>query len=267
MNISEEVKRRCSTRSGWTPSATTTRTSRSPPNLTRMFSRSSATRHVLRRGRERATEMESWQKDVLDILRTESYYFAAQKMTKVMNEGWAAYWESLMMGEERFAGTDEFLTYADHQSRVLGSPGLNPYSLGLEIWEYVENTENRREVIERLLRVKGITWRNFDDSVDYEMVQGRLEPPAWLTDIPGHLDDLDPEDARSAPTTGIGPRRRVDVEHVHRCLIRVAGPAALLAGPTPVPRLRLPGRARGTRTPLPVHVRQRGVRNRRGSHR
>ena len=130
-----------------------------------------------------AVEMESWQKDVLDLLRREAYYFAPQKMTKVMNEGHAAYWESLMMGEERFAGTDEFLTYADHQARVLGSPGMNPYKLGKELWEYIENTENRREVADKLLRVEGITWRNFHDAVDFERVQSLLEPAAALDTV------------------------------------------------------------------------------------
>jgi len=141
--------------------------------------------------RDRAVEMEPWQKDVLDMLRTEAYYFAPQKMTKVMNEGWAAYWESLMMGEERFAGTDEFLTYADHQSRVLGSSGMNPYKLGKELWEYVENTTNRREVADHLLRVEGITWRNFHDAVDFEAVGERLDPhPAIAGITPDSLDDL-----------------------------------------------------------------------------
>jgi stage V sporulation protein R len=130
-----------------------------------------------------AVAMESWQKDVLDLLRREAYYFAPQKMTKVMNEGWAAYQESLMMGEERFAGTDEFLTYADHQARVLGSPGMNPYKLGKELWEYIENTENRREVADKLLRVEGITWRNFHDAVDFERVQSLLEPAAALDTV------------------------------------------------------------------------------------
>jgi stage V sporulation protein R len=139
----------------------------------------------------RAVEMESWQKDLLDMLRTEAYYFAAQKMTKVMNEGWAAYWESLMMGDERFAGTDEFVTYADHQSRVLGSPGLNPYKLGKELWEYVENTTNRREVADKLLRVRGISWRNFRDVVDFDEVQRLLQPdPAIDVVTPETLDDL-----------------------------------------------------------------------------
>jgi len=138
-----------------------------------------------------AVEMESWQKDVLDLLRREAYYFAPQKMTKVMNEGHAAYWESMMMGEERFAGTDEFLTYADHQARVLGSPGMNPYKLGKELWEYVENTTNRREVADKLLRVEGITWRNFHDVVDFERVQELLEPPAAIDAVRSDtLDDL-----------------------------------------------------------------------------
>ncbi|WP_311171502.1 SpoVR family protein [Halobellus ordinarius] len=138
-----------------------------------------------------AVEMEAWQKDILDLLRREAYYFAPQKMTKTMNEGWAAFWESMMMGEERFAGTDEFLTYADHQARVLGSPGMNPYKLGKELWEYVENTANRREVADKLLRVEGITWRNFHDAVDFERVQSLLEPPEAIDAIRSDtLDDL-----------------------------------------------------------------------------
>ncbi|WP_458205238.1 SpoVR family protein [Haladaptatus sp. NG-SE-30] len=144
----------------------------------------------------KAVEMEDWQKEVLEMLRTESYYFAAQKTTKVMNEGWAAYWESMMMGEESFAGADEFIEYADHQARVLGSPGLNPYKLGKQLWEYIENTENRREVVRKLLRVKGITWRNFHDVVDFDQVQELLEPNPVLDAVDlemlADLESLDP---------------------------------------------------------------------------
>jgi len=145
----------------------------------------------------KAAEMEEWQRDVLDMLREEAYYFAPQKMTKVMNEGWAAYWESKMMGDEAFADADEFIDYADHQARVLGSPGLNPYKLGKELWDYVENTTNRREVIERLLRVEGITWRNLPEAVDFDAVLERLEPPAAIDRIhPDGLDALEEIDDR-----------------------------------------------------------------------
>jgi stage V sporulation protein R len=146
---------------------------------------------------EKAVEMEEWQRTVLELLRREAYYFAAQRMTKVMNEGWAAYWESMMMGEETFAGTDEFLSYADHQARVLASPGLNPYKLGKELWEYIENSANRREVCERLLRVEGITWRNFHDVVNFETVAAVLEPDSIVDGISGdRLTALDPGDPR-----------------------------------------------------------------------
>jgi stage V sporulation protein R len=146
---------------------------------------------------EKATEMTEWQRDVLDMLRAEAYYFAPQKMTKVMNEGWAAYWESMMMAEERFAGDDEFISYADHQAAVLGSPGLNPYALGKQLWEYVENTTNRREVVERLLRVEGVTWQNFEEVVDVEAVNDHLAPPPALakvtSDTLGDVADLPDE--------------------------------------------------------------------------
>ncbi|MFW6385510.1 MAG: SpoVR family protein, partial [Halodesulfurarchaeum sp.] len=145
---------------------------------------------------ERAIEMEPWQKEVLDMLRREAYYFAPQRMTKVMNEGFAAYFESIMMGEEAFAGTNEFVRYADHQSRVLGSPGFNPYALGKRLWEYLENRANRGEVLEHLLRVDGIEPENFHDEIDFGYVLDLLEPTPPLNEIGEEtlpeLRDLDP---------------------------------------------------------------------------
>ncbi|XVH31803.1 SpoVR family protein [Haloferacaceae archaeon DSL9] len=159
--------------------------------------------------RGKAVERETWQTDVIDRLREESYYFAAQKMTKVMNEGWAAYWESLMMGDERFAGTDEFVTYADHQARVLGSPGFNPYKLGMELWQHIENTTNRREVVDKLLRVTGISWRNLADAVDFDEVERLLQPhPAIAGITPERLDDL----------AALGDDPRIDREALERAI-------------------------------------------------
>ena len=162
----------------------------------------------------KAVELEEWQREILEILRAEAYYFAPQKMTKVMNEGWASYWESLMMADENFAGADEFLTYADHMSQVLGSPGLNPYKLGLELWQYVENTTNRRHVVEHLLRVEGITWRNFHDTVDFAAVQDLLEPDD-LVAAPTEVDPstVDPEDPRvDADVLAAAQAGEVDLE-------------------------------------------------------
>ncbi|MFC7236370.1 SpoVR family protein [Halosegnis marinus] len=144
----------------------------------------------------KAVAYEEWQRELLELLRREAYYFAPQRMTKVMNEGWAAYWESLMMTGENFAADEEFVAYADHMARVLGSPGLNPYALGLELWTYVENRANREAVLEALLRVDGVTPETFRDRVDLDAVLAGLEPDPELADVPGHLDALDPDDPR-----------------------------------------------------------------------
>ena len=163
----------------------------------------------------RATEMEEWQRDVLDMMRAEAYYFAAQKMTKVLNEGWASYWESTMMTDETFAGDDEFLNYADHMAKVLASGGLNPYSLGNELWEYVENRTNRREVLERLLRVEGVSWRNLMDVVDFEGVLETLEPPEAIERIsPETLDALEevPEEWVDHESLSAAREGEIDVE-------------------------------------------------------
>ncbi|MDB2275114.1 SpoVR family protein [Halorubrum ezzemoulense] len=159
----------------------------------------------------KAVDREPWETTVVDAIREEAYYFAGQKQTKVMNEGWATYWESLMMGGEGFAGEDEFLTYADHMSRVLGSPGLNPYKLGFELWTHVELRAARREVIDKLLRVDGVTPENFHSRIDLDEVATLLEPhPAVAGAGPATLDELADLAADGDP--------RVDTEAVDRAL-------------------------------------------------
>jgi stage V sporulation protein R len=176
---------------------------------------------------EQAVDLDDWQREVLEIVRREAYYFAPQQMTKVMNEGWAATHESLMMADENFAGTDEFLTYADHMARVLASPGLNPYKLGRELWEFVDMSENRRHVAEQLLRVEGITWRNFHDRVDFDLVMDGLEPdPAVASITRQTLDGLDPEDPRiDAGALEAARAGEVDVERYPWKVLTYAGMA------------------------------------------
>mgnify|MGYP000206371150 FL=1 len=159
----------------------------------------------------KAVDREPWETTVIDALREEAYYFAGQKQTKVMNEGWATYWESIMMGGEGFAGPDEFLTYADHMSRVLGSPGLNPYKLGFELWTYVELRAARRDVIDKLLRVEGVTSENFHSRIDLDEVAAALEPHLAIAGAgPATLDELAELAAEGDP--------RVDAEAVDRAL-------------------------------------------------
>jgi spore cortex formation protein SpoVR/YcgB (stage V sporulation) len=147
-------------------------------------------------------EDESWSDEITNIREGTGavYDISVRDTHRYAGAGFVnhnSYWESMMMGEETFAGADEFLNYADHQARVLGSPGLNPYKLGKELWEYIENSVNRREVIERLLRVEGITWRNFHDVIDFDAVQDHLAPDPMVDVITAdRLDAPDPADPR-----------------------------------------------------------------------
>jgi stage V sporulation protein R len=81
----------------------------------------------------------NWQRDILSMIREESYYFAPQGQTKIMNEGWATYWHTKIM-TQKCLDDSEVIDYADHQSGTLGvQPGqINPYKLGLELFKDIE---------------------------------------------------------------------------------------------------------------------------------
>ena len=88
--------------------------------------------------------LETWQQDVLALLRDEAYYFAPQGMTKIMNEGWAVYWHSRMM-TEHLLDASEVINYADTHSGTLStSPGqINPYKIGVELFRDIEDRWNK----------------------------------------------------------------------------------------------------------------------------
>ncbi len=85
-----------------------------------------------------------WQRDVLDIVRQEAYYFTPQGQTKIMNEGWASYWHSTIM-TTKILEHSEVIDYADHHSGTMAtSPGrLNPYKLGIELFRDIEERWNK----------------------------------------------------------------------------------------------------------------------------
>jgi stage V sporulation protein R len=83
--------------------------------------------------------LETWERDVLEIVRDEAYYFAPQRQTKILNEGWAAYWHSKLM-TEKILDASELVDYADHNAGVLAAaPGqFNPYKVGITLLRHVE---------------------------------------------------------------------------------------------------------------------------------
>jgi stage V sporulation protein R len=83
--------------------------------------------------------LEAWERDLLEIVRDEAYYFAPQRQTKILNEGWAAYWHSKIM-TERALKASEIIDYADHNAGVLatGRGQFNPYKIGIELLRDIE---------------------------------------------------------------------------------------------------------------------------------
>ncbi|WP_412459309.1 SpoVR family protein [Bacillus altitudinis] len=84
-------------------------------------------------------ELESWQRDVLTMLREEMLYFWPQLETKIMNEGWASYWHQRIM-RELDLDSSESIEFAKLNAGVVqpSKTGINPYYLGLKIFEDIE---------------------------------------------------------------------------------------------------------------------------------
>jgi stage V sporulation protein R len=88
--------------------------------------------------------LKPWEQDVLSIIRDESYYYAPQGMTKIMNEGWASYWHSRLM-TEKIMNDSEVIDFADRHSGTMAmSPtGFNPYKVGIELFRNIEDRWNK----------------------------------------------------------------------------------------------------------------------------
>ncbi len=88
--------------------------------------------------------LETWQQDVLALLREEAYYFAPQGMTKIMNEGWAVFWHSTLM-TRHLVDASEVVQYCDTHSGTLSTrPGqINPYKIGVELFRDIEDRWNK----------------------------------------------------------------------------------------------------------------------------
>jgi stage V sporulation protein R len=100
-----------------------------------------------------------WQRDIMDMLREEAYYFAPQGFTKIMNEGWASYWHAKLM-TERAMGPDEVIDFADKHSGVMATSRtqLNPYKLGIELFRHIEQRWNKGQF--------GPEWNDCDDMAE-----------------------------------------------------------------------------------------------------
>ena len=92
--------------------------------------------------------LEDWQKDILSVIRDQMRYLYPQMRTKIMNEGWATYWHMRIMNrlfEQGYLTAEDHGYYSLYNSRVLAMNKyhLNPYIVGLKIWEDIEDRWNK----------------------------------------------------------------------------------------------------------------------------
>ena len=90
--------------------------------------------------------LESWQREVVRIVRKIAQYFYPQRQTQVMNEGWATFWHYTLLNHLYDEGkvTDGFMMeFLQSHTSVIYQPafdskwysGINPYALGFAMMQ------------------------------------------------------------------------------------------------------------------------------------
>lgn len=93
--------------------------------------------------------LESWQREIVRIVRKIAQYFYPQGQTKVMNEGWACFWHYTLLNALYDEGlvTDEFMfEILQNHTNVIMQPafnspyfsGINPYTLGYHMMQDIK---------------------------------------------------------------------------------------------------------------------------------
>ncbi len=88
--------------------------------------------------------LKEWQRDIMTMIREEMLYFWPQLETKIMNEGWASFWHQRILREMDLT-SGEALEFAKLNASVVqpSRTSINPYYLGLKIFEDIEERYNK----------------------------------------------------------------------------------------------------------------------------
>ncbi|MFA1819252.1 SpoVR family protein [Virgibacillus oceani] len=104
---------------------------------------------------EYSRDLEDWQRDIITMMREEMQYFWPQLETKIMNEGWATYWHQRILREMDLT-PEETIEFATLNAGVIqpSKQQMNPYYLGLKMFEDIEERYNNPTEKMRELGVK-----------------------------------------------------------------------------------------------------------------
>lgn len=85
--------------------------------------------------------LESWQREIVRIVRKIAQYFYPQRQTQIMNEGWATFWHYTLLNklyDEGLLSDGFMIEFLQSHTNVINQPsfdspnynGINPYALG-----------------------------------------------------------------------------------------------------------------------------------------
>lgn len=97
-----------------------------------------------------APNLDSWQREIIRIVRKVAQYFYPQRQTQVMNEGWATFWHYTILNElydENLVDDGFMLEFLTAHTSVIAQPdydnpffsGINPYALGFAMMTNIRN--------------------------------------------------------------------------------------------------------------------------------
>jgi stage V sporulation protein R len=88
--------------------------------------------------RDHHPSLAEWERDLLDIVDSETRYFLPQIETKIMNEGWASYWHHRILESLDLPHDVRIEFLVRHNQVVCPHPGsINPYHLGFVLWHKI----------------------------------------------------------------------------------------------------------------------------------
>lgn len=115
--------------------------------------------------------LESWQREIVRIVRKISQYFYPQRQTKLMNEGWASFVHYYIMNrlwEKGLINDGHYLEFIHSHSSVLTQlpynhkyyNGFNPYALGFDMFSDIRRicTNPTDEDKEYVGHIVGLNW-------------------------------------------------------------------------------------------------------------
>ncbi|MBI2210583.1 MAG: SpoVR family protein [Deltaproteobacteria bacterium] len=89
--------------------------------------------------RDHNPQFSDWEKDLLTIAHEEAQYFIPQIETKIMNEGYASFWHKRVLETLDLPQGMQIEFLVRHNQVLSPVPGgINPYHLGMKIWEDIE---------------------------------------------------------------------------------------------------------------------------------